>query len=1159
MSNVIPPTPEAAAVGKYLDMPVGYATGAAEVSIPLHTLTQGDLSLPLTLSFNTGGIRVPEVPSWVGLGWSLGTGGSITRVVRGLPDDLAVQGYMNTPYKVSYLEGLSPQSNDYFNLIFNQAHNGTLDVEPDMYNYSVMGYSGTFYYDQDSAGFVQTPVTNVRIKATKAADSTVTGWVLTLPDGVKAYFGTSTDGRSGYDRYNSDYSSTKSSQGGYSLSPNKTTTPPHITTWQLMNIVSPGLEHIDFYYSTFSAVDFGMGGEVTDLIGLSGCTTVSNRVTYSSIYEQRLTKSRLSRISTEMEDVYFVPSTAARQDMVGDERALDSIVVRNKKSQLIEGVKFNTGYYSSPLISIPFQGGGEATAATKRLFLRSLTQFGANNISLPPYQFVYDTTHPLPSRLSNSQDYWGFYNGKTNSFLTPKPSTVDLAQGYSDFPNGGDRTVDINYAKAFSLSKIYYPTGGYTEYTYGSNISNRNNISGTQAGYQISPSAAAYHGFYFFYKDASYQQPGNPNLYVDSVTIGPGLIGSVAVALTGCTNYTVFNCPVKIVITGITDPTFNVWVKSATYSLTTPGKYKVTCTLNPNADVNNPDPDFSVQMTWTENPPGDTRNYIVGGLRVEKIVNGDANGKILSKVLKYNYFNDSTTSSGQLLNLPVHAFKTYCGSNTSSAGSQGAVLRMTSGSAVPLSGADGKIIRYENVTEYMADDTVAASKTEYTYSIDLYDVQNLAAEIYPFPTNTSRDWRNGTLEKKDMYVKTGPATYRLLRREQYFYNPYSYYFKTHGLKLSDYPGNADFLNMGINAFGVTPYSIFSERYLLDSTIITSYENSTMATKTVNRYNPQHGYTLAEQITTNSLSQTVSTKSWYAADYAAAAGANLPWMVQNNMVDIPVKQQVTVNSKLADGRVIAYNNYGQPANVYQYESNTLKDSIAHDPATLVPPDYTLRSTMTYAAAHPTRLTKQIGTGDARTTYIWDYNLNYLAAEVKNADSIDVAYTSFEADGTGYWTISSSARDSITTALTGSKSYSLASNISKAGLTTAKTYIVSYFTRNASPFTIAGTVTGYPVKGTTVNGWTYYEHRVTGVTSVSLIGTGMIDELRLYPADAAMQTYTYQPAVGISSVCDPKNQVTYYEYDGMNRLRVVRDAQRNILKVFTYKYADQPVSL
>jgi hypothetical protein len=91
-------SPNAAALGKFGDTPVSYHTGVPEISIPVYTVQEGSLSAPVTLSYHSAGVKVDEVASWVGLGWSLSAGGSITRTVNGGPDEARTPGSYNDSY-----------------------------------------------------------------------------------------------------------------------------------------------------------------------------------------------------------------------------------------------------------------------------------------------------------------------------------------------------------------------------------------------------------------------------------------------------------------------------------------------------------------------------------------------------------------------------------------------------------------------------------------------------------------------------------------------------------------------------------------------------------------------------------------------------------------------------------------------------------------------------------------------------------------------------------------------------------------------------------------------------------------------------------------------------------------------------------------------------
>ena len=74
----------------------------------------------------------------------------------------------------------------------------------------------------------------------------------------------------------------------------------------------------------------------------------------------------------------------------------------------------------------------------------------------------------------------------------------------------------------------------------------------------------------------------------------------------------------------------------------------------------------------------------------------------------------------------------------------------------------------------------------------------------------------------------------------------------------------------------------------------------------------------------------------------------------------------------------------------------------------------------------------------------------------------------------------------------------------------------------------------------------------MTSLTISGTGTLDELRLYPSTAQMTTYTYYPLIGIQSQCDASGKISYYSYDGLGRLKDIKDQDGKILKVYDYQY-------
>ena len=67
IKDVVMPSANAASLGKYGDIPVSFHTGVPNVGIPIYTMQDGPLSMPISLNYHAGGLKVGEPCSWVGL------------------------------------------------------------------------------------------------------------------------------------------------------------------------------------------------------------------------------------------------------------------------------------------------------------------------------------------------------------------------------------------------------------------------------------------------------------------------------------------------------------------------------------------------------------------------------------------------------------------------------------------------------------------------------------------------------------------------------------------------------------------------------------------------------------------------------------------------------------------------------------------------------------------------------------------------------------------------------------------------------------------------------------------------------------------------------------------------------------------------------------
>ena len=87
------------------------------------------------------------------------------------------------------------------------------------------------------------------------------------------------------------------------------------------------------------------------------------------------------------------------------------------------------------------------------------------------------------------------------------------------------------------------------------------------------------------------------------------------------------------------------------------------------------------------------------------------------------------------------------------------------------------------------------------------------------------------------------------------------------------------------------------------------------------------------------------------------------------------------------------------------------------------------------------------------------------------------------------------------------------------------------------------------------WNFNQQDYTNGMTV----TGPVDDIRVFPTDAQISTYAYNPLIGMTSQTDPNGKTTYYDYDKLGRLKNIRDNNRNITKNFFYNYGLAPKSL
>lgn len=220
------------------------------------------------------------------------------------------------------------------------------------------------------------------------------------------------------------------------------------------------------------------------------------------------------------------------------------------------------------------------------------------------------------------------------------------------------------------------------------------------------------------------------------------------------------------------------------------------------------------------------------------------------------------------------------------------------------------------------------------------------------------------------------------------------------------------------------------------------------------------------------------------------------------------------------------------------------------------------------------------GDNKITFQWGYGDKYLIAKTVNSSFCEAGYTGFENKELNDWTKYPRNLFDDHEFFTGASSISVVD--SSCGPT--RDFKVGMQAANHNGYQASVWVKGskYAYLHIEANGWSIHErtrndegsddwhllkvilyrHQYESVIDSTLkirVYVGVegeelahFDDLRFYPLDAQMTTYTYIPFIGISSISDNNNKPNRYEYDSFGRLTHIRDFQDNILKKYDYHY-------
>lgn len=1129
--QVVPPSPNAASLGKYGEIPVGYHTGIPNVSIPLYELKGRDITVPISLSYHAGGIRVEDVASWVGLGWSLNAGGVITRTVVGLPDD-DNSGYLNHGISISTV--LNASTNQQL-LYYNESTSGDIDFEPDIFHYNFNGKSGRILVTKEGSQVVGYSIPYSDIKF-KYLDTNGGIWVVTDEFGIKYYFG----GSAARDRTISN-SHSNGARTSY-------TTLIYTSSWYLNKIVSPKGDSITFSYTPYeiSYCQRVAESRFFQKENSSGYCEGSNPPSYS-YNENTVQGYRLSSIDSPMGTVSFITESSQRLDIAGD-NALKSVEIRNFNNELIKKWTFNYGYfYSTGTLTSNYCLESNQNSRRYRLRLESLVE-SMGSTSLPPYAFSYNPSS-VPDRLTNSMDHWGYNNGQQNTTVVPSKVYSVVSNNSYLLLSGANRMVNPESAKAFSLERITYPTGGYTQFEFESNDAyvDKSFLATNDFPHVPKIHFATVQSSQFLLDqedfDVNYPQ------VIESQQTGhnppAGAFFTVTILNYGtCDLTTRDGCGVSIKIknrnTGVAVYTAGgiisgsristIFIPNGEYTL----EIRVLDDSNPEAEhfivsVTGPAPDYFGQLS----DPG--YNKLVGGLRIKQITNSSGQEITSLKKFRYRLPGDTTKSSGVVGFEPLYEYETeYHGVKDHNPALEPYtcyILNRVASSLTTLTNTQGSYVGYKNVQIFEGPGDENGSES-YTYT-SFSDNPDLSYSIYPFTIQRQFEWRRGLLVNTKIEKSTGPGFSKTLEttNEYKFLSSSTDPFnrKIQGLKMAC-KGTNNMGNCSIVIF--QPYDVYSEFFHLDSTIQINYNDQhSLVTSNKYLYEGENRHAQPTKILqSGSDGHEIIFTTKYALDYSTGVSSVIDSMKSRNMVALPLERQEWIDNNFMRGQILEFGN--DNSKIYTKKSHLLNSEIPLNNFTqdrvnglfvdLIPSTgYELETEILQIDPETGNILEVLVKSGVHQSFMWGYNKTLVVAEVKSASFDEIYYTSFE-DATGV----------IGDCRTGEKYFN------------GPSYTIPISDR---PFGSNLVMTYWYYDGT----WKF-QSDTPYTPTISKAGATRYDEIRVYPQGAQMTTYTYKPGIGISSITDTNNVISYYEYDSFGRLNLIKDEKGNVQKNYSYNY-------
>lgn len=963
LPNIFPSSPEISKFNRFGNQNLSLNKGEVSISFPIFNIKNNDISFDLSFSYNSNGIKVSDIATPLGTSWSIDNIPTISRTVRGLPDE-------NTFFdiNVSFLlnkitNGTPSEKLNYKNGIYNREY----DTEPDIFQFSIIGESGKFYYSQEKGEFVTIPKSNIKI--TRVGNI---GFKIVDDKGLEYTF--ESIGETTQDINN----------GGVSKNAWKV---EKITSLKTMNSVNFEYFHRDTFTLKLSNTTniYYVGGMI---IPPSAINSINNP---SGLSHFLINQMDIKRIYYDNTQILFNYDTAERLDLKGSKK-LNSIEIKTDSTSVKKFV-FNH-YYPGVVNSPSILSDTEYTG--NRLFLESYQEY--NNLSTQNLKtsFEYDSVG-LPGRLSYAQDLYGYANGAiyTNTSLTPDVATANElsynSQTANIFFEGANRKINPAFTQAGLLKKIIYPTGGVKEFEYEQNTiyapeENKKTLvdgEGVVLDLTFNPEYA---------NDPNYTIP----TYDETIVDIQGVNCFIKINRNDCSSNQALCGSVKL--QGIDPSNQNIimylFESMPNYISIPSGRYKFSITQPSYIPADNPEFEGNWAMLNYKSYKYilfPERNEIGPGVRIKSIKEYDFSNQFLYKKV-YSYKNENNNFSSGYLNVnstncfsklndyvyyDVHLnsygdcvtdhynskyFSVYSFDNIDYIDSPRVLYSTITETQISSSNTDNGQTFYEFLKTPTATIGLSLPLVPFIYDSQSYEMLK-KQEVFKKANNL--------LYKKEQTVNNySRQTYDVSNAFVFDITKQMAFYITGGCQSNgEYPLERIFHID--NFFTYNQYSLKSDKLLLDSIQKNDYFDNGQSISSTKTFAYNTSNLLSSETTTNSKGESLKTDYFYSKDLTPSSIKNE--FISKNVISIPLKTQTFKGAqKLSEQETV----YAKDATT---NNLLLPKTVLASKGT-----QTLETKITYNSYDDKgNITQYTPEGGISTAVIWGYNQSLPIAKIENA--------------------------------------------------------------------------------------------------------------------------------------------------------------------------------